>query len=624
MTKNEKTMKKIFSLLVAAAMVLGATSCQNEAVEAPKANEPVSFSATLNATRTELGEGNKVMWNANDKIAVYSRENLNGTVFTGDATEAAATATFTTTEAFTASQTGYLAVYPELKYNTPTYPATGVVPAATYAEGVYSVPVHIGVEQDVVAGGWDEKYNYMVAYSTSNKLAFQAATALLKFTWTGQSNPMGGVTFTAEGANLAGDATLNYNTADGSMSVTTSGTSTQIVLFGLEQGETYYLPLFPGTITGFKFEAYNASWMMEEYLVHDTTLEVKAGKIYNKVGEQTISSPWTLMADGGMTQYSMIIDENNYHVAKNVAWSESMIFFLYDYNVGEKYLTTSTTITVGEWQATANDMTGAGFSAPDGELFDIYLSEDASLMCVVFAGETVPEQFVAEKTTWAICGDLNSWSDTFMYTTPTENLFVAENVTLEAYSKFKVRKNSAWTINYGGNYMYFEPNKYMSVWKDGQDMLITAAGTYDIYFQYISSNEGKLYVVTAGEDYTTAVAQTAEGPMPNPTNVVFGLVGAHNSWGTNDTEMTLDETLNVYVAKSATLTGEFKVRGNKTWGAYNYGAASSGTVTVGKGISVSNGSNTNLKVASGTYDVYFSYAKNMVWVMKVGEVPSDL
>ena len=155
-------------------------------------------------------------------------------------------------------------------------------------------------------------------------------------------------------------------------------------------------------------------------------------------------------------------------------------------------------------------------------------------------------------------------------------------------------------------------------------MAVTQTGTYDIYFQYISSNEGKIYVVTAGEDYTTAVAQTAEGPMPNPTGVVFGLVGAHNSWGSNDIKMALDETLNAYVAKSAKLTGEFKIRGNESWSTFNYGAASSGTVTVGKGISVSNGSNTNLKVTSGTYDVYFSYAKNMVWVMNVGEVPADL
>ena len=114
--------------------------------------------------------------------------------------------------------------------------------------------------------------------------------------------------------------------------------------------------------------------------------------------------------------------------------------------------------------------------------------------------------------------------------------------------------------------------------------------------------------------------------MPSPDSVSFGLVGTHNNWGSGgaDTVMTLDKTLNVHVAKNASLTGEFKVRGDNSWGAYNYGAASSGSVTVGKAIDVKNGSNTNLVVASGTYDVYFSYGKNKVWVMPVGQVPTDL
>ena len=623
-------MKKIYSLLVAAAMVLGATSCQQEAIDEVAANEPVTFSATLGATRTELGENDKVMWNADDKIAVYTQESLAGTVFSTNVTEAASTATFTTTSEFAASETGYLAVYPELKYDLSSWPATGAVPAATYADGVYNVPVNIGIEQDVVANGWDEKYNYMVAFSNTNKLAFQAVTALIEFTYNG---PMGGQVFiTAEGANLAGEGTLSYNTADGSISVATNGTSTSITLFGVETGNTYLVPIFPGKVTNFKVSGYNQMWSMEDYIAKDE-IEFKAGKIYAKAStgeEPATPSPWMLYAMndfGGQTSYSMTIDENNYHVAKNVAWSEMMFFYKYDFNVGEQILAGSKAVVAGEWQATAEDTTGAGFCAPDGQTFDIYLSEDASMMCVVAAGEAVPampEPFVPEQTTWAVCGDLNSWGDTFMYTTPTENLFVAKDISLTAYSPFKIRKNSAWTINYGGNYKYGEPNKYMSVWKDGQDMAVTQTGTYDIYFQYISSNEGKIYVVTAGEDYTTAVAQTAEGPMPNPTGVVFGLVGAHNSWGSNDIKMALDETLNAYVAKSAKLTGEFKIRGDESWSKFNYGAASSGTVTVGKGISVSNGSNTNLKVKSGTYDVYFSYAKNMVWVMNVGEVPADL
>ena len=386
-------MKKIYSLLVAAAMVLGATSCQQEAIDEVAANEPVTFSATLGATRTELGENDKVMWNADDKIAVYTQESLAGTVFSTNVTEAASTATFTTTSEFAASETGYLAVYPELKYDLSSWPATGAVPAATYADGVYNVPVNIGIEQDVVANGWDEKYNYMVAFSNTNKLAFQAVTALIEFTYNG---PMGGQVFiTAEGANLAGEGTLSYNTADGSISVATSGTSTSITLFGVETGNTYLVPIFPGKVTNFKVSGYNQMWSMEDYIAKDE-IEFKAGKIYAKAStgeEPATPSPWMLYAMndfGGQTAYSMTIDENNYHVAKNVAWSEMMFFYKYDFNVGEQILAGSKAVVAGEWQATAEDTTGAGFCAPDGQTFDIYLSEDASMMCVVPAGEAVP------------------------------------------------------------------------------------------------------------------------------------------------------------------------------------------------------------------------------------------
>lgn len=502
-------MKKIYSLLVATAMVLGATSCQKDAAEEVAVNEPVSFTATLNATRTELGEGNKVMWNADDKIAIYTRENLVGTVFSGDATEAAATATFTTTETFAASETGYLAVYPELKWDTPNYPPTGVVPASTYADGVYSVPVHIGVEQDMVAGGWDEKYNYMVAYTTSDKLAFQAATALLKFTWTGQNDPMGGVTFTAEGANLAGDAVLNYNTADGSVSVTTTGTSTSITLFGLVSGETYYLPLFPGTISGFKFEAYNASWQLEEYLVHDTELEVKAGKIYNKVGAQTVASPWMFIGSS-MTwnpQYQMTIDENGYHVAKNVNWFEGAFFYYYDMNEGELMKIASETVVAGQWQATA-EMGMTGFDAPDGELFDVYLSEDASMMCVVAAGEAVPAMpskyhiYVYNSSAWDVV-NLYVWDD---YGTNSNGVWPGTALT----------KTMVGEVEY---YVYDIPNEYI-----GQNINFIinngSAQTADLY----TVVENDVYYYTNG----TVVEDPANPVIPEAANTVLYLVPNSN------------------------------------------------------------------------------------------------
>lgn len=494
-------MKKFYSLLVAAAMVMGATSCQKDAAETVATNEPVSFTATLNNTRTELGEGNKVMWNADDKITIYTQENTAGVVFDGDATEAAATATFTTTSEFAASQTGYLAVYP----NT--------TKAATYADGVWSVPVTIGAEQDMVANGWDEKYNHMVAYSQNNQLAFQAGTALIKFTYEGDAGMF--ASFYAEGANLAGNATLNYNTADGSISYTTTGTSTNIDLFGLTPGETYYIPIFPGKVEYFHLSGYS-SWMPATFYSYEGEFEFKAGKIYTiKAKAQGTPSPWTMMDPNMGTQASMTIDDNGYHVAKAVPAGD-FVFYQWDMDNGEQYLSASKELGLYEWQATATDMAIA-ISIPMDNMFDVYLAPDASMFCLVETGATVPampEPFVPEQTLWAISGEINGWGDTFLYTTETEGLLVAQNVTFETdYSEFKFRYDSNWDQQYTSEVYGIEANKWVvaaNTTSLGNTSVLTA-GTYDVY---LDTTNRKIYVVTAGSAIEDAVEQTVSNQKP--------------------------------------------------------------------------------------------------------------
>lgn len=616
-------MKKFYSFLVAAAMVLGATSCQQEAVNEPSENAGIkSFVASVNTTRTELGANDKVMWNANDKIRIYSQENTAGVVFEGDAEEASTVATFTATEQFATSSTGYFAVYPEVKhyYNAGAADNQSVAATASYANDVWSVPVHISEFQEPAAGAWDERFNIMAAYTTNNKLAFKACTALLEFTWTGVSNPMGGVTFTATGANLAGEGTLNYNTTDGHISVTTNGTETYISLMGIENGQTYYIPLFPGKVTGFKLSAYNSSWMMEDYISYEGEFEFKAGVIYSKkAGDEPVAtpSPWTMKVPNTDTQVSMTIDDNGYHVAKAVPAGD-FIFYQWDMDNGEQYLSASKELGLYEWQATATDMAIAisipmdnmfdVYLAPDASMFclvetgatapempvvspwklylgdqsnttmmfvengfhvakninvselgyfffnqtnpltatadvvlskwqitkngfdenyapipffinsetavDIYLSEDASMMCVVSAGEPMPTPFISEQTLWAISGELNNWGDTFLWTTETEGLLVAQSVPFETdYSEFKFRYDSKWDQQYTSEVYGIEANKWVvaaNTTSLGNTSVLTA-GTYDVY---LDTTNNKIYVVTAGSAIEDAVEQTVSNQKP--------------------------------------------------------------------------------------------------------------
>lgn len=721
-------MKKFYSLLVAAAMVMGATSCQKDVAETVATNEPVSFTATLNNTRTELGEGNKVMWNADDKITIYTQENTAGVVFDGDATEAAATATFTTTSEFTPSATGYFAVHP----NT-----TNV---ASYADCVWSVPVSIADTQTPKANTYDEKSNFTVAYSTTNNLSFKPGTALLKFTYTGTQ---GYAYLHSYSATLYGSATLNYSTNDNTISYTNLSGSGSLYIENLTQGETYYVAIFPGTATDlalydgsmYSYDMMSGS-MSENIPIFKYSKEIafEAGKVYTlNTKEPAVASPYKLISANMEQQFPMVI-ENGYHIAKGISYLDAGFCF-FD---GENALTATTDVVPGEWQATKNGWTEdyalipfftncdqadiylsedasmmcvvpAGAEVPAmpvvspwklylGDLsnttmmfvengfhvakninvselgyfffdemnpltatadvvlskwqitknafdenyepipffinsetaVDIYLSEDASMMCVVSAGEPMPTPFIPEVTAWSLVGAFNEWgaagADIPFYTTRTANLYVAENVALDGYAEWKIRKDNAWTKTFGGGFKYTEPNRYVTVYDNGSNVSVTATGTYDIYFEYNGSGTtAKMYVVTAGSDYKTAAQQTTEGPKQSPDGVSFGIVGDHNSWG-NDNVMTFDDTLNAYVAKEVALKGGFKIRGNKNWDSgYNFGSAGTSNVTIGKGITVQNsGSSGNLTVAAGTYDVYFSYGKDMVWVMNVGEVPTDL
>ena len=117
------------------------------------------------------------------------------------------------------------------------------------------------------------------------------------------------------------------------------------------------------------------------------------------------------------------------------------------------------------------------------------------------------------ESEWAIVGAFNGWKDQVLYTTENSNIVVAEGVTMEAAQGFLVRKPSTdWADKYGaGDVNYIQANRYINTVKEGVDMCLEAAGTYDIYFN-ISTKA--IYVMEAGADYATAELQTVSGKEP--------------------------------------------------------------------------------------------------------------
>ncbi len=224
----------------------------------------------------------------------------------------------------------------------------------------------------------------------------------------------------------------------------------------------------------------------------------------------------------------------------------------------------------------------------------------------------------------------SNWAeDVLLASTDNADVLVAKNIVFRAYDAFKIRTAGTWEgeVNLGaGDVNYIKANKYITaVAGSTNNITVEAAGTYDIYF---NQKTLAVYVMTAGVDYTTATKQTTNGNAPDVSSMKWGLVGAHNGWGTGDIALTWDSALGLYVAKSATLAGEFKVRADESWST-NFGSGSSISVDSATATTMYNDGG-NCTVTAGTYDVYFWYdttnikATAKLWVKTVGSAAPSL
>ena len=240
----------------------------------------------------------------------------------------------------------------------------------------------------------------------------------------------------------------------------------------------------------------------------------------------------------------------------------------------------------------------------------------------------VPGEFQPEASEWGVVGDLTNWggsSDIVMYTTPTENLFVAEKVEINS-GAFKIRANKQWNDakNYG-----FEvagkayADKYYAVitGSGSQNMTPIEYGTYDIYFDL---NAKRVAIMTPGKAY--AEAEDGGDPIVVIEGLkehAWGLIGsfAGSDWA-NDVVMTVDGDW--AVAKNVTIAknNEFKFRADKDW-ALSYGSACD--VVADKTYNTyNNGGNMKFIGETGAYDIYFSLVSAKFYMTVAGaEAPAE-
>ncbi len=207
--------------------------------------------------------------------------------------------------------------------------------------------------------------------------------------------------------------------------------------------------------------------------------------------------------------------------------------------------------------------------------------------------QTILVEFIG----WGVVGTINSWGGSADLAMKEENgMFVRKNVTLAADDEINVRYRNSWDVNYGGRTDVGFAVEAIS----GGDNLKPGAGTYDIW---LDAEKKALFVMKAGE-------------APE----YWGVVGNINSWGGTPDAVMYHDAEGYFVAKGIALAAddEIKIRKNSDW-TDNRGASDAAPDTALDAVAGGD----SIKVAAGTYDVYYQSASEKIYVMTAGKTPAD-
>ena len=261
----------------------------------------------------------------------------------------------------------------------------------------------------------------------------------------------------------------------------------------------------------------------------------------------------------------------------------------------------------------------------------------------------LPEDVEPVLDDWAVVGTFNNWENAEMDPLG-ENLYVVQNLTMDAYDRFKIRSISReWELNFGATESVYNvyPNSWIpamkkeylgvneegvGIWTEGEpkDVYVVEARAYDIYFLCNDIDlEYKIYVVESGTAYTDATEQTENGPDQEvvPVEDNWSVVGTFNEWDpSNGLEMVFDADEDAYVARDvifeATTTNAFKFVLNNSWDG-NIGIGEGETLVLGEWMT-SYASGVDIPVDAGTYNIYLSADTSKFKVVKLeNNVPVD-
>ena len=213
---------------------------------------------------------------------------------------------------------------------------------------------------------------------------------------------------------------------------------------------------------------------------------------------------------------------------------------------------------------------------------------------------------------WGIVGTMNNW-DTSKSIAMEEvsGYYVARAVTLSTEDKFKFIKDGDNAVNRGGNGRASDPDYIYTAQSWGSDIVVSIAGTYDIY---LNAEEDTYYIMSEGKSPEEALKPIAPGEK-------VWLISGNFESAASIYLATDRKFLAAKGVKFSDTVAEFDIRLNND--EKIYGAMNSGTYSTDEEIAVAEGT-TKFTIdveLDRAYDIFFRTDTMSLWVMPEGSRP---
>ena len=484
-------------------------SCeQNPSVdEQPSPQQKVRLTASVETTRTVLGEDLSVLWQEGDCVTMWA-------VTDGDMQESK----FTLVEGANTEEAVFEGYMPKVDAEQVQYYVTygeNIVPGSVYLSEWQSYrPGSFGTTDSWL--GMGSSLNQMFAEYTpgKDKVNFRNMFGMMKLEVYG-SGLLYSVEITAENGYLSGEFYFDTETLElecdyGESYTYINNINTELT----EEPLPLYVVLPPGTYENITLTFYNDSWT--EYSVTATNpIEISRSVITPVTPAIEVKMPvasydcWQIV--GTMNDWAPgygipmeNVDEWGSMVAayKVELTTEDEFKFLYGNSWDLNYGYNKDAICAGYYYAA--DLAGSNIKVAADGIYDLYLDLDNERIYVMNAGDDWQNaeagEVVPTEDTYSVLGDFveSTWADIYMEDEDGDGIYAVYGVKFADVNgqgaAFKVRKNESWTTQYGSaeNCIYLTDQAIPTPENNNNSYNIFVDAViglkYDIYFDSINHN----------------------------------------------------------------------------------------------------------------------------------------